>query len=550
MNTLKINAFQKALYEKAGYWTEDSMLDCWNRALTAYGEKEFVVDDRGNRYTYKEMDSAADILAAWLVQAGISPGDVVSYQLPPRSEFVVITIACLKAGAVLAPLGMCFMDEELIELLNLMGSKLHISPAWHRDTNRGLMLANLRNSVPSLEEVVLLDGIENRKDGSVSFEEIMSGCFPLQAPLKTLAKPHGNDLAVLLCTSGTTRKHRVVMLTHNNVIFSEEGFNRGFGLTGDDIIFMPAPLSHATGFHHGIISPMLLGAKLVLQERFCCRPAVEIMNREKCTYSMGATPFAYDILKELDKGECRLEHLRFYLCGGAPVPAEMIDKAWKDFGIRICEVYGSTESVPHAFVRPEEAIDMAGCWSGRAMDGVEIRVVDGLGRDVPAGQIGEEISRGPNVFVGYLNDRASTDSVLDDDGWYYSGDLCISDVFGNIKIVGRKKDLIVRGGENLNANNINNNLEGCPGIRDHAVVGMPDERLGERICAYVVPEPGSMEVSKEIIITYLKEKRIPRRYWPERMEIIDEIPRTESGKVMKYLLMEELKKRMSTGVEM
>lgn len=227
------------------------------------------------------------------------------------------------------------------------------------------------------------------------------------------------------------------------------------------------------------------------------------------------------------------------------MPGYMVQKAWK-FGILLCEVYGSTESVPHVFVRPEEALERNGTTSGRAMKGVEIRVVDEEGRDVLPGTPGEEVSRGPNVFVGYLKDQAATDEALDEDGWFYSGDICVMDEAGNIRIIGRKKDMIVRGGENLNSNEINDRLEGCPGMGDHAVIGMPDERLGERICAFAVSAAGegNEPLKLEDVLAYLKEKKVPKRFWPERLELIDRIPHTGSGKVKKYLLQEELKKRM------
>ena len=167
---------------------------------------------------------------------------------------------------------------------------------------------------------------------------------------------------------------------------------------------------------------------------------------------------------------------------------------------------------------------------------------DEQGRDVKPGTIGEEISRGPNVFVGYLKDREETDRVLKDDGWFYSGDLCVMDDDGCIRIVGRKKDMIVRGGENLNSNYINDAIEGCPGVADHAVIGMPDERLGERICAYVVPGEGEPPDLGQML-AYMKEKHVPKRFWPERLELIGRIPRTGSGKVKKYLLLEDLKQR-------
>lgn len=535
------------LYEKLGYWTDDTLLDRWNNSVSLYGNKEFVIDDQGRRYTYSQIDCKADTLAAYLEKCGIGAQDVVTFQIPPRSEFVVLLIACLKVGAISAPLGMCFVEEELKGFLTMLGSKLHVSAAAYRNTNRAEMMGRLLPELPSLSSLIFMcDSPDQEKSlppNSGNFSDILS----LSDKPKKQSSAGSNEIALILCTSGTTRGSKAAMYTHNNIIYSEEVFNETLSLTEDDIIFMPAPLSHATGLHHGIISPMLRGGKLVLQERFKCDDAVTIMNKEKCTYSMGATPFIYDILKQLEEDGRRLPYLRFYICGGAPVPAKLVLRAWNEFKILICECYGSTESVPHVCVRPDECIDNAGKWSGRTVGAIEVRVVDKARNPVSPGVVGEEASRGPNVFVGYLNAPQLTEMLLDDDGWFYSGDLCIQDTKGNIKILGREKDIIVRGGENLNSNDINENLTGCPGLADHAIIGMPDERLGERICAFVVVSEGTGKVTKDDIITYLQSKKVQKRYWPERVEIIEKIPRTESGKIRKNILSEELLKRMKGG---
>ncbi|NSB89141.1 AMP-binding protein [Clostridium saccharobutylicum] len=358
-----------------------------------------------------------------------------------------------------------------------------------------------------------------------------------------------NDIAAVLYTSGTCGGTKGVMLTHNNIIFSESNFNNELELTKEDIIFMPAPLNHATGFHHGIIAPMFLGAKVVLQSKFKSKEAINLMNSEKCTYSMGSTPFIYDILKVMEQENVRLNSLKFYLCGGAMILRDMIRKAY-EYGIKLCEVYGATESVPHIFVRPDEAVELIGCTSGQAMKGVEVRIVDEHRKKVPPGTIGEEASRGPNVFVGYINDKTSTYKALDDEGWFYSGDFCVMDENGNIAVVGRKKDIIIRGGENLNSNDISSYIAKFPAIQDEAVIGMPDERLGERICAYVVLKEGIESLDLNKLLKYMEQKKVPKRYWPERLEIIKEIPRTDSGKVKKNILLEDLKVRMKMQEEL
>ena len=539
---IKINPQLEKQYLEKGYWSRRTLLDCWEDTVKRFPDREYLADDRGFRYTYRSMDETAGRIAAFLRERGIRPGDVVSYQLPVWSEFAVITLACFMLGAVAHPIAMCYEEEELARSLNTTGSRAYFAPAFFHKTDYETRILAVRDRVPSLETVVILESPQKKPSLPLSFREILDRYPPMDPTLRCRTQT-GRDVAAILGTSGTTGGTKGVLLTHDNIRYSEETFYRELGLTEEDIMFMPAPLHHATGFHHSIIGPMLIGAKTVLQQKYNCRDAVELMNREACTYSMGATPFIYDILRELEASGNRLPSLRLYLCGGAPVPGYLVQKASR-FGILLCEVYGSTESVPHVYVHPEEALALNGTVSGHPIEGVEIRVVDEYGNDVPPGIPGEECSRGPNVFVGYLKAREITDGVLDDEGWFHSGDLCVMDEAGNIRIIGRKKDMIVRGGENLNSNEINDFLEGFPGILDHAIIGMPDERLGERICAFLVPSPGHEDIRLEDVTAYLKERRTPKRFWPERLELIARIPHTGSGKVKKYLLKEELEKRM------
>ena len=538
----KINPNLQKQYREQGYWKDETLLDCWDRTVETYPEREYVVDDRGNRYTYRELDEAAGRVASYLIGLGIQPGEVVSFQLPIWSEFAMLTIACYKVGAVAHPIAMSYEEKELARSLNITESRCYFGPTFFYKTDYEDRILAVRDQVPLLKDIVLIDSVKERKSDVALLREILTSYGPLPKE-RCVHTKNGQDIAVILCTSGTTGGTKGVLLTHDNVRYAEETFNRELGLTKEDIMFMPAPLHHATGFHHAIIAPMLHGAKVVLQQKYQCRLAIEFMNQENVTYSMGATPFIYDILRELETNGGEIPSLKFYLCGGAPVPGYLVQRA-KQYGILLCEVYGSTESVPHAFVRPDEALALNGTTSGRAMEGVEIRVVDEDGNDVGVGIPGEELSRGPSVFVGYLKAREITDEALDDDGWFHSGDLCIMDEHGNIHIIGRKKDMIVRGGENLNTNEINDTLEGCPGMGDHTIIGMPDDRLGERICAFAVPLRGYENLKLEDVLDYLHSKKIPRRFWPERLELIDRIPHTGSGKVKKYLLKQELEKRL------
>jgi len=536
---IKINETNKRIYEEKGYWGDRTLLDYWNESVRKFGDREYVVDDRGSRLTYREVDEKAGAIASYFTEMGIISNDVVSIQIPVWSEFVLFTIACIKVGAVINPIAICYDGNEIARLMNRSGSKIYICPTWHHGTDYEEQILSVKEGIEGLENIVLLDNLMDKKSSLVTLKEILGRYQPLESG----ARAGSNDIAAVLWTSGTTGDSKGVMLTHNNIIFSEKYFNRELGLTKDDIMFMPAPLNHATGFHHGIIAPMLNGAKVVLQYKFKGKDAVDLINSEKCTYSMGSTPFIFDILDEIKKGKTYLGSLKFYLCGGSPIPSDMVKRAY-GYGIKLCEVYGSTESAPHAFIRPEEALTYMGSISGIPMEGVDVRVVDDSRMDVPAGIMGEEASRGPNVFVGYLNDRAATDTVLDDEGWFYSGDLCIGGEKNSISVIGRKKDMIIRGGENLNSNLISEYVSTHPKVKDQAVIGMPDERLGERICAYVVLKKGSETLGLDELKQHMKQKIVPKRYWPERVEIIDSICRTDSGKVKKGLLSEDLRRRM------
>lgn len=539
---LKIDEESKRHYYEQGYWTSETINDVWSRQARACAEREYVVDDRGHRYTYADVDDAAGRLAAWLKDTGIEEGDVVSFQMPVWAEFCIVYVACLKVGAVMHPLSRAFNERDLRFALNQVSCTAFICPATSRGCRYDSQIAAIIDDVPSLKGVAVFDRDEHSNTSFPLVEHILRDYNPLtERPALTTS----DDVALILSTSGTTGNPKAVLLTHNNLLYSERAFTSELELTGDDVMFMPAPLNHATGFNHGLLSPLLLGGKVVLQEKFDADAAIDLMNRESVTWSMGATPFIYDLLAAIDRTGKRPKTLRFYLCGGAPVPGSMVHRA-REQGIVLCEVYGSTESCPHVFVPPAYALGWNGRYSGRPFKGVEVRVVDKDGHDVACGTQGEELSRGPHVFVGYLGNEQATKSALSDDGWFSSGDLCTMDERGRIRINGRKKEIIIRGGENISAVEVDNAVCGCPGIADHATIGIPDVRLGERICLFAVPtgdaRPGVPEVA-----AYLKSRNVQKRLWPERIEYIDEIPHTESGKVRRNQLADELALRIATG---
>ena len=536
---LKVNAKDKQEYYAKGYWSDKTLLDHWNDRVRDIPDHEYVSDNLGVRLTYAELDDKAGRLAAWLHEQGVRNGDVVSYQMPPWSEFCIVLVACLKLGAVSHPLPVTFNGEDLDHALNLVESKAFICPTFHHKTNFEDMILSVADRVPTLKKsAIAVHDKTMESHGTVTLNQIFKDYEPYTAPCESAS----DDVTVILSTSGTTGRPKAVLLSHNALIFSETTFAKGLHLTSDDVMFMPAPLNHATGFNHGLLCPMLLGGRVVLQQEFDACEAIDIMNNEGVTWSMGATPFIYDMLNCLEEDSRSFTTLKLYVCGGAPVPGTMVQRA-HGHGLLLCECYGSTESCPHLGVPPEHCLEWNGEWSGVAFEGIQTKVVDANGNEVPHGTQGEEVSHGPHMFSGYLKNPEATAKDLDDDGWFYSGDLCYQDDLGRIRINGRKKEIIIRGGINISVNEVDENLAGCPGVGEHATIGLPDDRLGERICTFIVPE-GDELPTLDSIAAYLDSIGVAKRLRPEHIEFIDEIPYTESGKVQRNLLSDELRRRL------
>lgn len=535
-----IDLERKDEYYRKGYWSDKTLLDCWNEQVATYGDTECTSDNLGQHYTYAQLDDRAARLAHWLKDAGIKEGDVVSLQLPPWAEFYVVFIACMKLGAVCHPIPVTFNAEDMDYALNLVESKAFICPTFHHKTDFEAQILDTVGRISTLSQDALL--VQDKLKPAHTLKT-MSEVFETYEPLEEAPKTDADQIALILLTSGTTGRPKAVLFTHNSLIFSVRTFIQRLCLGHTDIMLMPAPLNHATGFKYGLITPMLLGGKVVYQHEFDSRQAFDLIKEEGVTWSMGATPFLYDLFDCAEANDLSFESLKLYVCGGAAVPSVMVKRA-DSHGVTLCECYGSTESSPHVIVPPDKCLEWDGQYSGIACDGIEVKVVDVFGNEVAPGKQGEEVSRGPQMFNGYYKQPEATAKELTEDGWFYSGDLCTQDELGRIKIVGRKKEIIIRGGENISVVEVDQNIKGCPGVGDHATVGLPDKRLGERICTFVV-KTGDVTPTVESVAAYLDSKGIAKRLRPERIEFIDAIPMTDSGKIKRNLLSEELKRRLA-----
>ncbi|EFN7658882.1 cyclohexanecarboxylate-CoA ligase [Escherichia coli] len=540
--TLTFNEQRRAAYRQQGLWGDASLADYWQQTARAMPDKIAVVDNHGASYTYSALDHAASCLANWMLAKGIESGDRIAFQLPGWCEFTVIYLACLKIGAVSVPLLPSWREAELVWVLNKCQAKMFFAPTLFKQTRPVDLILPLQNQLPQLQQIVGVDKLAPATS-SLSLSQITADNTPLTTAITT----HGDELAAVLFTSGTEGLPKGVMLTHNNILASERAYCARLNLTWQDVFMMPAPLGHATGFLHGVTAPFLIGARSVLLDIFTPDACLALLEQQRCTCMLGATPFVYDLLNLLEKQPADLSALRFFLCGGTTIPKK-VARECQQRGIKLLSVYGSTESSPHAVVNLDDPLSRFMHTDGYAAAGVEIKVVDDARKTLPPGCEGEEASRGPNVFMGYFDEPELTARALDEEGWYYSGDLCRMDEAGYIKITGRKKDIIVRGGENISSREVEDILLQHPKIHDACVVAMPDERLGERSCAYVVLKAPHHSLSLEEVVAFFSRKRVAKYKYPEHIVVIEKLPRTASGKIQKFLLRKDIMRRLTQDV--
>ena len=540
--TLTFNEQRRAAYRQQGLWGDASLADYWQQTARAMPDKIAVVDNHGASYTYSALDHTASCLANWMLAKGIESGDRIAFQLPGWCEFTVIYLACLKIGAVSVPLLPSWREAELVWVLNKCQAKMFFAPTLFKQTRPVDLILPLQNQLPQLQQIVGVDKLAPATS-SLSLSQIIADNTPLTTAITT----HGDELAAVLFTSGTEGLPKGVMLTHNNILASERAYCARLNLTWQDVFMMPAPLGHATGFLHGVTAPFLIGARSVLLDIFTPDACLALLEQQRCTCMLGATPFVYDLLNLLEKQPADLSALRFFLCGGTTIPKK-VARECQQRGIKLLSVYGSTESSPHAVVNLDDPLSRFMHTDGYAAAGVEIKVVDDARKTLPPGCEGEEASRGPNVFMGYFDEPELTARALDEEGWYYSGDLCRMDEAGYIKITGRKKDIIVRGGENISSREVEDILLQHPKIHDACVVAMSDERLGERSCAYVVLKAPHHSLSLEEVVAFFSRKRVAKYKYPEHIVVIEKLPRTTSGKIQKFLLRKDIMRRLTQDV--
>lgn len=481
-------------------------------------------------YTCKELNSLVNRFASGLAnKMGLSKGDVVAIQSSNTVEYVITVLACWKIGVAVTPLNPALKPDEIHYQLDNSEAKCFIYEGYIAD--------KAREALKSLErkiKKVIFSG--TKENDELEFNEVYD-----EQPLQNASVPVTLDsIALIVYTSGTTGKPKGVLLTHSNIIEMAKMQIKALKLTENDRSFVILPLFHVNAFMFKFISVLMVGGSMVIRKKFVLEEFLPCIDRYQPTFT-SAVPTIYGLLANLPEGEEKkydLSSLRFGICGAAPVSVTLFEKFESRYPFKLIEGWGLSEGTCATTLNPLDGKRKIGS-IGRVLEGQELKVVDDNGVEVPIGEKGELIVKGPNVMKGYLKREEATKETIKD-GWLYTGDIGYQDEEGYFYIVDRKKDMIIRGGMNIYPKQIEEVLYQIPEIQEAAVIGVPDEVYGEEVVAFVsLKEKGA--ITEEEIIDYCKKKMANYRC-PKKVFILDELPKNSVGKITKGPLREQFKK--------
>lgn len=520
-------------WRAAGDW-RDTTLAVLTRDLAQRQPDRVLLVENDKEYTAAALYDEALRLASALRRRGLRPGDVVSYQIPNWYEGSVINIAAALAGLIVNPLVPIYRDREIRFMIDDVGTKLVFVPKQFRNFDYAEMHRRVSETLARPVEMIVLRG---QAEGCTSYADLLAEGVTSDP----LAAVDPDSIYVVMHTSGTTGRPKCVVHSHNSFMVQGQAHAIELRTSGHEVNLVATPISHIAGIIVANLTPVVGGATVVLMDTWAPDEAVQLVKRYQANSCGGATPFLKGLLDAARAAGEHLPSLTKAGCGGATVPPELIYQAHDWFpNVIAYRVYGCTE-VPTITVGIKAREDIE---HGANTDGLiknsEIKIVDAVtGTAIPSDQEGEILVRGPNMMLGYLR-LEDNDNAFDEEGFFRTGDLgrVVDDRY--LLITGRKKDLIIRNGENLSPKEIEDALFTHAGIDNVAVVGMPSERTGEAVCAFIVPREGYSldlaEVSRHLISFGLAKQKIP-----ERIVMVDELPISPQGKILKAELREAAK---------
>ena len=528
-------------YREDGFWPGGSLAESVDHWVGVQPDR-MAMSDGYESLSWVQLQGRAYRLAVALKDLGIEPGDRVQMQLPSWNEFVVVYLALARIGGVLVPTMPIYRWDEVTYAINHAEAKISVVCGEYRKFDYLGMVRDVRENCPSLTQVITVR-VDEAGEGETRFEDLIGADGDPVPGVDVLGPVPSADAAhCIIYTSGTESRPKGCYHTFNTVSYTVRSLGGDvIGLGPDDVMFMPSPIAHATGLAMGVTSPLVLGSGAHLMDTWEPLTGLDRIREFGCTAAMAATPFVRMALDSFDPGRHDISKLTRWVSAGAPIPESLLTDWQEKFPeCVLLPVYGRSEGLLVTSCRTDDPNEKILGSDGRALPGVVLEIRGEDGDEVPAGEEGEICHGGPGLMLGYWRDPERTAEAIDERGVSRSGDLGKVDADGYMRVTGRIKDLIIRGGTNISAREVEEHLLTHPKVANVALVGMPDRVLGERACAFVVAKEGENPTFEELT-TYLKvERKIAVVKLPERLEILEEMPMTATGKIQKFVLRDKL----------
>ena len=533
-----------AKYYQEGWWRHETFLDDFLEQAAQDPERPALVSYLAGQtssiqHSYGELELLSRRCAAALIDLGVEQGETVSVQLPNTWEFPAVAIGIMRAGAIVNTLVPIFRSRELEFILGRTKSRILIAPNLYRGFDYGSMALELRESVATLEHVVLLG---SERADTVSFDKRFIERpweeDPNLIPELAQRLPTSDDLVAIQFTSGTTGEPKGVLHSYNTVFSGAQVIDKTYGLGPEDVCFMASTLAHQTGFCYGMVKPLSMGMKVVYQDVWNPDQMLDAVETEQIAWTVSATAFAMDMVAAQRRRSRDLSSFKYFICGGAAIPPKVVEEAADVLGTELIAVWGMTENMVVTTTRPGDSVELVSNSDGTPIEWMEIRVIR---EDGSLGSVDEEGSlqtRGSSQALGYFHREDLYAAANPEEDWFDTGDVARLRHDGGIRIVGRTKDIVIRGGENIPVAEIESLLLRHPLVDEVAIIGVPDERLGERACAVVSSSSADLNLSD--LSDLLEELGTAKQFWPEEFVLMSEMPRTPSGKIQKFRLREYL----------
>lgn len=534
---------------EAGLWSTETFHDLLVRQAEDNPDKVFATDGTQS-LTYRQLFDAAQRLAVGLHRQGSRAGDTVAVQLPNWVEFVQVLAALSRLGIITVPIMPIYRHDEIGYILGNAGIRAVFTPATFKKFNYLDMYLDLRRDHPDLTIVVTrLDGAAEGTiktyDGVFSLDALEADTDGDSAGEELGTPPGPDDPFVVVYTSGTTSRPKGCAHTFNTYCSGARQLAAAFGYTQSDVQFGPSPVAHTTGLVTSVLLPLLAGASTHLMAEWDSARGIEEIQHFGCTAAVTATTFLHTLLSAYDAERHDLSTLRLWTCAGAPIPTAVVEHAHTELpNLTVLSLYGRSENLVTTTCCIGDDVSRALTSDGAALPGSEIHVVDADGNALPAGTEGDIAYRGPAHMIEYLGNREETAALFTADGFSRSGDLGVMTEDGYVRVTGRTKDIVIRGGMNISVREIEEMLAHHPALHASSVVGMPDERLGEKVCCYVVTAPGHDAPTVEELREYLLGHGMAIQKTPERVVAVNALPMTATGKVLKHELRKDIKHRL------